>query len=167
MSLEAALDAALQSIVRQIQAGDLSRSGSLAQVATTLPRVREGESAAARADLARWQAAFMAAVDAGHKVLTGLRPVLGDEGVRQQHIAFDSVLRAELASWNVSGAEQLAASRHPDQAFADRDGVPWAAWDRERLKLFRDYLGDELLYQRFLADLRADPARYYPPLAGR
>jgi hypothetical protein len=36
--------------------------------------------------------------------------------------------------------------------------------DRARLALFRDYLGgDELAYQRFLADLRADPGRYYPP----
>lgn len=166
VSLEAALDAALQSIVRQIQAGDLSRSGSLAQVATTLLRVREAESAAVAADLAQWRAAFMAAVEAAHRVLNGLRPVLGDEGTRQQRIAFDAALRAELASWNVTSDEQLGASCAPDRSFADRDGVPWAAWDRERLKLFRDYLGDELLYERFLADLRADPARYYPPLAG-
>lgn len=72
VSLEAALDTALQSIVRQIQAGDLSRSGSLAQVATTLLRVREAESAAAAADLAQWRAAFMAAVEVAHKVLTPL-----------------------------------------------------------------------------------------------
>jgi len=49
-------------------------------------------------------------------------------------------------------------------ALAGRDGVPWAVWDNARLALFRDYLGgEELAYQRFLADLRADPRRYYAP----
>jgi len=34
--------------------------------------------------------------------------------------------------------------------------------DRARFEALREEIGDEVIWQRFLARLRADPARYYP-----
>jgi transposase len=65
--------------------------------------------------------------------------------------------------------EQLAAGvtvATIHQRLADERGLAVSVAslrrDRERLRLFGDYLDDELIWQRFLADLEADPGRYYP-----
>jgi len=162
-ALEGALDQALQGILGQIQAGDLSQAGSLTQVAGVLLKVHEASRRDSEPAARKHEAAFIAAVEIATGMFRNLSPVLGREGARRQAASFLSALRASVAIGEAAGGEPGRPCVPEPALFADGDGQPWASWDRERMKLFRAYLDDELIWQRFLADLKADPARYYPP----
>ena len=53
----------------------------------------------------------------------------------------------------------------PPPPLAGAAGMPCAAWDRARMEVLREELCDELVWQRLLARMAADPQRYYPPWA--
>ena len=89
-----------------------------------------------------------------------LAPVLGMEGARRLRDAYNRAVRDALAEHKETGSHTV---RTPEVALLDDEGQPYAGWDRARLEVLREEIGDEVIYQRVLARLRGDPARYYPP----
>ena len=57
------------------------------------------------------------------------------------------------------------SGRSSIRSSADVNGQPWAEWDRARMQALREEIGDEVIWQRFMTRMHADPARFYPPWA--
>lgn len=147
---------ALPHLAARIAAGDLSYISAVPALASTLARLQEPAHAGQAAEVSN---AFMVATETALAMCMALAPVLGPEGARRLRESYRSAVPDALAQYKQTGSSTPAASQ---VTLADSDGMPWEG-DRARVGALREEIGDDVIFERFLARLRADPARYYPP----
>lgn len=152
-----ALELGIEALSARLRAGDLTHISTLPALASALARMRHEDRGGHQAEL---QHAYLIGLETAHQMCAALAPVLGPAGARRLRDAYTAAAGAALEEYRETGSYTV---RTPAIALAADDGQPWAEWDQARIQALREEIDDEVIYQRLLARMRADPQRYYPP----
>lgn len=161
----AVLSDAIRAVHARATAGDIRHVATLAPLLKAWAECRDvaGEREQARQQLQAAGEAIRLMMDAARDLCWSLQPLVGPVQCQRMWNGYCQAFRATVDVPRQGGAPSPICPPLPP--LAGFDGMPYAVWDRARMEVLHEEIDDEVIWQRLLARMAAEPQRFYLPWA--